>query len=87
MRQIEERMKNYFLIKENLFATALISYIYTNPYHDAHAAIKEIEARKYSAKIEIIKTYFVRCNDVKESVIVFNPEFFPYSDDMRKIIS
>ena len=84
MRQIEERMKNYFLIKENLFAAALLFYIYTNPYDDAHTAIKEIEARRYSAKMEITKTYFVRCSDVKDPMIVFNPEFFPYSDDMRR---
>ena len=84
MRQVEERMKNYFLIKENLFAAALFFYVYTNAYNNVFDAIREIEARKYSAKMEIVKTYFVKCSDVKDPVIVFNPEFFPYSDEMRK---
>jgi hypothetical protein len=25
-----------------------------------------------------------KCSDVKDPLIVFNPEFFPYSDEMRK---
>ena len=30
------------------------------------------------------KTYFVECSDVKDPLIVFNPEFFPSSDEMRR---
>ena len=41
-------------------------------------ALREIEARKYSAKMEIVKTYFVNCSDIREPVIVFNPEFSPF---------
>jgi len=75
MRQVEERIKNYFLIKENLFATVLFFYVYTNAYDNVLDAIREIEARKYSAKMEVVKTYFVKCSDAKDPVIVFNPEF------------
>jgi len=83
-QQVEERLKNYFTIKENLFAAALFFYIYTDVKDRMEDALREIEARKYSAKMEILKTYFVRCSDVRDPMIVFNPEFFPYSDDMRK---
>ena len=84
MQQIEERMKNYFMIKNNLFATALFFYIYTDVKESLEDALREIEARKYSAKMEIVKTYFVRCSDVRDPVIVFNPEFFPYLDEAKK---
>lgn len=83
-QQVEERLKNYFTIKENLFAVALFFYIYTDVKDRMEDALREIEARKYSAKMEILKTYFVRCSDVKDPMIVFNPEFFPHSDDMKK---
>jgi len=75
-QQVEERLKNYFTIKENLFAVALFFYIYTDVKDRVEDALREIEARKYSAKMEILKTYFVRCSDVKDPMIVFNPEFF-----------
>jgi hypothetical protein len=84
MQQVEERMKNYFLIKENLFAAALFFYLYTDAKDSIQEALREIENRKYSAKMEIVKTYFVKCSDVKEPLIVFNPEFFSYSDEMKK---
>jgi len=83
-QQMQEHMKKYFLIKENLLAVALFFYIYTNPSDDVQTCLNEIESRKYSAKMEMLKTYFVKCNDVRDPVIVFNPEFFPHSDDMRK---
>jgi len=34
--------------------------------------------------MEIVKTYFVKCGDVKDPLIVFNPEFFPYADEAKK---
>jgi len=63
---------------------ALFFYIYTDVKNRIEDALREIEARKYSAKMEILKTYFVRCSNVRDPMIVFNPEFFPYSDAMRK---
>jgi hypothetical protein len=84
MQQLEDRMKNYFLIKENLFATALFFYVYTDAKENLEEALREIESRKYSLKMEIVKTYFVKCSDVKDPLIVFNPEFFPYADEAKK---
>jgi hypothetical protein len=84
MQQLEDRMKNYFLIKENLFAAALFFYVYTDAKESLEEALKEIESRKYSLKMEIVKTYFVKCSDVKDPLIVFNPEFFPYADEAKK---
>ena len=82
--QIRERLEPYFLIKENLISVALFFYVYTNPHERIEDALNEILARKRSAKIEANLTYFVKCSDVKDPFIVFNPEFFPFSDDMRK---
>jgi hypothetical protein len=81
---MQECMKNYFLIKEKLFAVALFFYIYTHPQESFDQAFNEILARRKSAKIEANLTYFVRCSDVKEPVIVFNPEFFPLWDEVKK---
>lgn len=75
-QQMQDHLKNYFLIKENLFAVALFFYIYTDTKDKPEDAIAEIESRKYSAKMEIVKTYFVRCSDVTDPNIAFNPEFF-----------
>jgi hypothetical protein len=83
-QQMQEHLKNYFLIKENLFAVALFFYVYTDAKDKVEDALNEIESRKYSTKMEILKTYFVECSDVRDPMIVFNPEFFPYSDEMRK---
>jgi len=82
--QIQERLKPYFLIKENLMAVALFLYVYTNPHESFEDAVNEILARKRAAKIEANETYFVKCSDVKDPLIVFSPEFFPSSDEMRK---
>jgi hypothetical protein len=84
MQQLEDRMKNYFLIKESLFTTALFFYVYTDAKESLEEALKEIESRKYSLKMEMVKTYFVKCSDVKDPLIVFNPEFFPYADEAKK---
>jgi hypothetical protein len=84
MQQLEERMKNYFIIKENLFAAALFFYVYTDAKESLQEALREIESRKYSLKMEIVKTYFVKCSDVKDPLIVFNPEFFPYANEAKK---
>lgn len=82
--QIQEHLKPYFLIKENLFACALFFYIYTNPYESFEDAFNEILSRKRSAKIEANLTYFVKCSEVKDPIIVFNPEFFPFWDEVKK---
>lgn len=76
--QAQEHLKNFFLIKDNLFAAALLFYVYTDAKDDAATCIDEIENRKYSAKMEILKTYFVKCDEVKDPLIVFNPEFHPF---------
>jgi len=82
--EIQEHLKPYFLMKESLMAVALFLYVYTNPHENFEDAINEILARKRAAKIEANETYFVKCADVRDPLIVFNPEFFPSSDDMRK---
>jgi hypothetical protein len=81
--RMSEHLKNYFLINENLFAVALFFYVYANPYDDIETCLREIEARKYSAKMEILKAYFVKCSEAKDPPIVFNPEFFPLGDEVR----
>jgi len=82
--EIHKHLQPYFLMKENLIAVALFLYVYTNPHENIEDAINEILARKRAAKIEANETYFVKCSDVRDPLIVFNPEFFPSSDDMRK---
>ncbi|MBS7631819.1 hypothetical protein KEJ47_09700 [Candidatus Bathyarchaeota archaeon] len=82
--QIQEHLKPYFLIKENIFAVALFFYVYTNPYESFGDAVNEILSRKGSAKIEVNLTYFVKCSEVKDLIIVFNPEFFPFWDEAKK---
>jgi len=76
--QAQEHLKNFFLIKDNLLAAALLFYVYTDAKDDAKTCVDEIENRKYSAKMEILKTYFVKCDDVTDPLIVFNPEFHPF---------
>jgi len=82
--QAQEHLKQYFLIKENLFAAALFFYVYTDSKDNAQSCVTEIENRKYSAKMEILKTYFVKCDDVKDPLIVFNPEFHPFFREAAK---
>jgi len=82
--EVKEHLKPYFLIKENLFATALFFYVYTSVKENIDECMNEILSRRYSAKMEIIKTYFVKCNDVKDPVIVFNPEFYPFFREAKK---
>ena len=81
---IKEHMKPYFLIKENLFAVALFLYVYTHAYPSFQQALDEILGRKRSAKIEANLTYFVKCSEVKDPMIVFNPEFFPLWKEVKK---
>jgi hypothetical protein len=80
---VREHMKPYFLIKENLFAAALFLYVYTNPYEDFKQSVDEILGRKRSAKIEANLTYFVKCSEVKDPIIVFNPEFYPLWNEVK----
>lgn len=82
--EVKEHLKPYFLIKENLFATALLFYVYTSAKDNIEDCINEIISRRYSAKMEILKTYFVKCSDVKDPVIVFNPEFYPFFSEAKK---
>ena len=82
--QMQEHLKQYFVIKENLFAAALFFYVYTSEKESFGEAVREIESRKYSAKMEIVKTYFVKCSEVRDPLIVFNPEFFPYFEEVKK---
>ena len=82
--EIREHMKRYFLIRENLFAAALFFYIYTHPYPSFERAVKEIQGRRRAAKIEANLTYFVKCTEVKDPLIVFRPEFFPFWDEVKK---
>jgi len=81
--EVREHMKPYFLIKENLFASALFLYVYTHLYEDFQQAVDEILGRKRSAKIEANLTYFVKCTDVRDPIIVFNPEFFPLWNEVK----
>ena len=76
--QIDNHMKPYFQVKENVFAAALLFYVYTDAKDSFRDCLREIEARKHSAKQEILKTYFVAVSDVKDPLIVFNPEFSPF---------
>ena len=82
--EIREHMKRYFLIKENLFAAALFFYIYTHPYPSFQQAVKEILGRRRAAKIEANLTYFVKCTEVKDPILIFRPEFFPFWDEVKK---
>jgi hypothetical protein len=82
--QAQEHIKNFFLIKDNLFAAALFFYVYTDAKDEVSSCITEIENRKHSAKMEILKTYFVRCEDVRDPLIVFNPEFHPFFREAEK---
>jgi len=82
--QAQEHLKQFFLIKDNLFAVALFFYVYTDSKDDINSCVTEIENRKYSVKMEILKTYFVRCDDVKDPIIVFNPEFHPFFREVEK---
>jgi hypothetical protein len=82
--QAQEHLKNFFLIKDNLFAAALFFYVYTDAKDDMNSCVTEIENRKYSAKMEILKTYFVKCDGVRDPIIVFNPELHPFFRDVEK---
>jgi len=81
---MKEHMKPYFLIRENLFASTLFQYAYTHAYPDVQRAVDEILGRKKTAKIEANLTYFVKCREVKDPIIVFNPEFFPLWSEVKK---
>ena len=77
-------MKRYFSMRENLSAAALFFYIYTHPYPSFERAVKEIQGRRRAAKIEANLTYFVKCSEVKEPLIAFRPEFFPFWPEVEK---
>lgn len=81
--QMNEHLKPYFVIKENLFAAALFFYAYTSPKENAQNCIDEIINRRYSARMEIQKTYFVACSDVRDPLVVFNPEVYPFFPELK----
>jgi len=82
--RMSDHLKPYFMIKDNLFAAALFFYVYTAPREDAQSCLADIMARRYSARMEMEKTYFVKCADVRDPAIVFHPEFAPFLDEVRK---
>lgn len=81
---MREHVKPYFLIRENLFASTLFLYVYTHAYPDFQRAVDEILGRKKAAKIEANLTYFVKCREVEDPIIVFNPEFFLLWGEVKK---
>ena len=84
--QMADHMKPYFLIKDRLFAAALFFYVYTAPREDAGSCVADIVARRYSARMEMEKTYFVKCADVQDPAIVFHPEFAPFLERISKFL-
>jgi len=59
------------------------TFVYTHPYENFQQAVDEILGSKRSAKIEANLTYFVKCSEVKDPIIVFNPEFFPLWNEVK----
>ena len=82
--QIASHLKPYHAIKENVFAAALFFYIYTSIHDTFEKAVEEIVSRKEATKKEAALTYFVKCSDVTDPVIVFSPSFPPYWDEVNK---
>jgi hypothetical protein len=82
--QIASHLKPYHMIKDNVFAAALFFYIYTSIHDTFEKAVEEIISRKESAKKEAALTYFVKCSDVTDPVIVFSPSFPPYWEEVNK---
>jgi len=82
--QIQEHTKPYHAIKDNVLAAALFFYIYTSIHDTFEKAVEEIISRKQAAKKEAALTYFVKCSDVTDPVIVFSPSFPPYWEEVDK---
>jgi hypothetical protein len=82
--QIASHLKPYHMMKDNVFAAALFFYVYTSIHDTFEKAVEEIISRKESAKKEAALTYFVKCSDVTDPVIVFSPSFPPYWDEVSK---
>jgi len=72
------------MIRDNVFAAALFFYIYTSIHDTFQKAVEEIISRKESAKKEAALTYFVKCSDVTDPVIVFSPSFPPFWEEVNK---
>ncbi len=85
--QAQEHLKQYFLIKENLFVAALFLYVYTNPSDDFNQTVNDILARRRAAEIEANLTYFVKCSPVKDPIIALRPEFFLLWDEVQPYYS
>jgi hypothetical protein len=82
--QIADHLKPYRIIKDNVFAAALFFYIYTSIHDTFEKAVEEIISRKEASKKEAALTYFVKCSDVTDPLIVFSPSFPPYWDEVSK---
>ncbi len=82
--QLRDHLKPYFILKHKLMAAALLFYIVTGRHETAGDALREILSRKRAAKIEANETYFVKCADVTDPVLVFRPWFFPLVDDSKQ---
>ncbi len=82
--QIASHLKPFHAVKESAFAAALFFYVYTSIHDTFEKAVEEIISRKESAKKEAALTYFVKCSDVTDPVIVFSPSFPPYWDEVSK---
>jgi len=85
--QAQEHLKQYFLIKENLFVAALFLYVYTNPSDNFNQTVNDIQARRRAAEIEANLTYFVKCSPVKDPIIALRPEFFLLWDEVKPYYS
>lgn len=82
--QMQQHLKNYFQIKQDLFGAALFFYLYTQPHDAFEQAVQEIASRRKAAKIEMKETYFVACDEVHDPLVVFNPEVFPLWDRVKR---
>ena len=79
----EEVLRRFFKIKDNLIAVGLFLYFYTAPHKKFSDAVREITSRLKAAKLEARETYFVRCVEVDEPLIVFGSEFFPGWEEIK----
>jgi hypothetical protein len=82
--QIADHLKPYRIMKDNVFAVALFFYIYTSIHDTFEKAVEEIISRKEASKKEAALTYFVKCSDVTDPLIVFSPSFPPYWEEVDK---
>ncbi len=80
--RIQERLRKHAQIKANLFTASLFFYVYTSEFNNSDQAFKEIARKRYAAKMEIVKSYFIKCTDVGDPEIVFTG-FIPNPSRLR----